>query len=175
MCIRDSAEAPYSKVRLFFRKTGSLAFLSHLDLIRLIPRVMRKAKVEMGFTRGYKAKPRMSFGPALALGATGWNEVVDVDLLLARSREDMEGTLTVAEREDMAREVLEALAPHTPPGMELTKARIVAPGEKRLGELIDGADYRVTLDREQAALTRDRLPGLMAQDSIMVELSLIHI
>ncbi|MGB1701250.1 MAG: TIGR03936 family radical SAM-associated protein, partial [Nannocystaceae bacterium] len=103
---KHNAEAPYSKVRLFFRKTGSLAFLSHLDLIRLIPRVMRKAKVEMGFTRGYKAKPRMSFGPALALGATGWNEVVDVDLLLARSREDMEGTLTVAEREDMAREVL---------------------------------------------------------------------
>jgi radical SAM-linked protein len=166
---KHNAEAPYSKVRLFFRKSGSLAFLSHLDLIRLIPRVMRKAKVEMGFTRGFKAKPRMSFGPALALGATGWNEVVDMDLLLPRSYEDMEGTVTAEDREQMAREVFAALTPHTPPGMELTMARIVAPGEKRLGELIDGAEYQVTLDVEQAERTRQRLPELMAQASIMVE------
>ncbi len=166
---KHNAEAPYSKVRLFFRKSGALAFLSHLDLIRLIPRVMRKAKVEMGFTRGYKAKPRMSFGPALALGATGWQEVVDLDLILPRSREDMEGTVSAEDRDQMAREVFTSLAPHTPPGMELTAARIVAPGEKRLGELIDGAEYRVSLDPAQAERARARVPELMARESIMVE------
>ena len=108
---KHNAEAPYSKVRLFFEKSGPLAFLSHLDLIRLIPRVMRKAGVEMGFTRGFKAKPRMSFGPALALGARGTHEVVDLDLLLERSREDMEGTLTVEERDSMAEALFARLGP----------------------------------------------------------------
>ena len=166
---KHNAEAPYSKVRLFFRKSGSLAFLSHLDLIRLIPRVMRKAKVEMGFSRGFKAKPRMSFGPALALGATGDQEVVDVDLLLPRSAEDMEGVLTAEDRATMAEEVLARLAPHTPPGMDLTGVRIVAPGEKRLGELVHGAEYRVVLDEAQYARVEATLAATLGKAEIMVE------
>lgn len=142
---KHNAEAPFSKVRLFFAKVGTLRFLSQLDLVRIIPRMFRRAGVEIGFSRGFSPQPRMSFGPALALGMGADEEVVDCDLLLARSAEDMAGALTADEREGIAGELLERLRPVAPPGMVLLGARIVAPGEKTLGELVAGADFAVDL------------------------------
>src|SRR5690606_9773357 len=58
---KHNAEAPYSKVRLFFAKRGTIRFLSQLDLVRIIPRMFRRAGIEMGFSRGFSPQPRMSF------------------------------------------------------------------------------------------------------------------
>jgi radical SAM family uncharacterized protein/radical SAM-linked protein len=146
---KHAAEAPYSKVRFFFAKRGTFRFLSQLDLVRIIPRMFRRAGIEMGFSRGFSPQPRMSFGPALALGMGANEEVLDCDLLLERSAEDMAGLLEDRDRQAMADALLERLRRATPPGMSLVDARIVAPGEKTLGELIAGADFAVELEAHQ--------------------------
>ncbi|MCA9700504.1 MAG: TIGR03936 family radical SAM-associated protein, partial [Myxococcales bacterium] len=129
---KQAAEAPFSKVRLFFAKRGTLRFLSHLDLIRIIPRMFRRAGIEMAFSRGFSPQPRMSFGPALALGMGADEEVLDCDLLLERSAQDMADLLDEAARQAIADALLERLRAAAPPGMEIVSARIVAPGELTL-------------------------------------------
>ncbi|HVH99440.1 MAG TPA: TIGR03960 family B12-binding radical SAM protein, partial [Enhygromyxa sp.] len=57
---KAAAEAPYSKVRFFFAKRGTFRFLSQLDLVRIIPRMFRRAGIEVGFSRGFSPQPRMS-------------------------------------------------------------------------------------------------------------------
>ncbi|HWM20218.1 MAG TPA: TIGR03936 family radical SAM-associated protein, partial [Ilumatobacteraceae bacterium] len=79
---KEAAEAPHSRLRLVFGKHGALRFLSHLDLLRIVPRMFRRAGVELGFTRGWNPVPRMTFGPALALGMAADEEVVDVDVVV---------------------------------------------------------------------------------------------
>jgi radical SAM family uncharacterized protein/radical SAM-linked protein len=154
---KHAAEAPFSKVRLFFAKRGSLRFLSQLDLVRIIPRMFRRGGVMMAFSRGFSPQPRMSFGPALALGMRADEDVLDCDLVLERSAEDMAGMLSEEQRQAIADELLERLRPAAPPGMVLLDARLVPPGEKTLGELVAGADFAVELAPEQLAGLRERV------------------
>jgi radical SAM-linked protein len=165
---KQAAEAPYSKVRFFFAKRGTFRFLSQLDLVRIIPRMFRRAGVQVGFSRGFSPQPRMSFGPALALGMGADEEVLDCDLLLDRSAEDMAGLLDDDERQAMADALLERLRDATPPGMILVDARIVAPGEKTLGELIAGADFAVELEPPQLDGLASRVAGLLASGDLQI-------
>lgn len=165
---KAAAEAPYSKVRLFFAKRGTLRFLSQLDLVRIIPRMFRRAGIEVGFSRGFSPQPRMSFGPALALGMGADEEVFDCDLLLERSVEDMAGLLDDDERQAIAEGLLERLRKAAPPGMILVDARIVAPGEQTLGELIAGADFVIELEPEQLDGLAQRVAGLLAGDPLQI-------
>ncbi|EDM74293.1 hypothetical protein PPSIR1_09301 [Plesiocystis pacifica SIR-1] len=168
---KHNAEAPYSKVRLFFAKVGTLRFMSQLDLVRIIPRMFRRAGIEMGFRRGFNPQPRMSFGPALALGMGADEEVVDCDLLLERSAEDMAGLLSAEERQAIADDVFARLQDSTPPGMVLLGARIVAPGEKTLGELVAGADFAIELSGLSAdarARLEARVGGLLAGEELTI-------
>lgn len=165
---KHNAEAPYSKVRLFFSKRGSIRFLSQLDLVRIIPRMFRRAGIEMGFSRGFSPQPRMSFGPALSLGMGADEEVIDCDLLLERSAEDMAGLLNDEDRQAIAATLLERLRGATPPGMTLVDARIVAPGERTLGELIAGADFVVELEDTQLPGLAERIESLLAKGNLQI-------
>jgi radical SAM family uncharacterized protein/radical SAM-linked protein len=166
---KASAEAPHSRLRLFFGKHGPMRFVGHLDLLRIFPRMFRRAGVEQAFSRGYNPVPRMTFGPALALGIAADEEVVDADILLPQSAEDLAGLLDGAQREVFAAELLERLRGVAPPGLEVVAARLVGPDEQKLGRLIEAADYTVELDPEQAEFLRTVLPQRLSQSSLVVE------
>jgi len=159
---KAAAESPFSRVRLFFGKSGPMCFMGHLDLMRVIPRMLRRAGLEAAFSRGFNPVPRMSFGPALALGVGALEEVAELDLLLPGAAEDMAGLWDEARREREAAALHERLAAVAPPGLTIVAARLVAPGERRIGELIVGADYSVAIGSEMAAEVAAALPGRLA-------------
>jgi radical SAM-linked protein len=70
-----------TKVRLRFAKCGDLRFLSHLDLMRCLERMLRRARVPIAATQGFNPRPKMTFGLALGLGIAARREVVDLELL----------------------------------------------------------------------------------------------
>jgi radical SAM-linked protein len=69
------------RFRLNFSKTGPAALLGHLDLIRELPRVVRRAGTRTAYSKGFHPKPEMSFGPALSLGVASLDEYLDVALI----------------------------------------------------------------------------------------------
>jgi hypothetical protein len=104
----------------------------------------------------------MTFGPALALGIAADAEVVDVDIVLPGSARDMADLMGSGERTALAADLLARLQKVAPPGLVLRHARLVEPGEVRLGQLVAAADYEVTLDPEHLALLRAELPVRLA-------------
>ncbi|NWF61326.1 MAG: TIGR03960 family B12-binding radical SAM protein [Fischerella sp.] len=68
------------KLRVWFGKQGDMAFVSHLDIMRLFDRVMRRSGLPIAFTGGYHPSPRISVALALPLGATSSGEIVDFEL-----------------------------------------------------------------------------------------------
>ncbi|MDY6782318.1 MAG: TIGR03936 family radical SAM-associated protein [Cyanobacteriota bacterium] len=68
------------RFRVKFGKLGELRLLSHLDLVRLFDRVVRRASLPIAFTNGYHPGPRIAIASALSLGMTSGGEVVDFEL-----------------------------------------------------------------------------------------------
>jgi len=68
------------RLRLRLGKRGDMALISHLDLVRLLDRAVRRAALPVSFSGGYHPSPRISPANALPLGATSSAELVDFEL-----------------------------------------------------------------------------------------------
>jgi radical SAM family uncharacterized protein/radical SAM-linked protein len=68
------------RLRVTVGKQGDLALISHLDVVRLLDRAVRRAAIPIAFTGGYHPGPRISPANALPLGATSSGEIVDFEL-----------------------------------------------------------------------------------------------
>ncbi len=119
--------SPPERYRLSYAKKGPSALLGHLDFIRELPRVIRRAGVRTAYTAGFHPKPDMSFGPALALGIASLDEYVDVKLIDA------------PESEDLVRRLNQASAG----GIEFLGAARLGPEDPGLSKIIDSASYVV--------------------------------
>ncbi len=84
------------RFRLSFAKTGPAALLGHLDLIRELPRVIRRAGAKTAYSKGFHPKPEMSFGPALSLGVASVDEYLDVKLIDAPAPAELLSRLNLA-------------------------------------------------------------------------------
>lgn len=68
------------KVRFRFQKTGSAAFISHLDLMRTLGRALSRAEIPAAKTNGFNPHAYISIPCALSLGYEGWFEMADIGL-----------------------------------------------------------------------------------------------
>ncbi|MBT3981077.1 MAG: TIGR03960 family B12-binding radical SAM protein [Bacteriovoracaceae bacterium] len=66
------------KYRINFSKIGSISFISHLDLQKVMARIFRRANIEVSKSNGFNKRPLISFGPALTLGVSSLSEFFDV-------------------------------------------------------------------------------------------------
>lgn len=71
---------PYTTVRIKFRKVGHLQYISHLDLVRTMQKVLKRAKLPLWYTEGFNPKPKMTFSPPLSTGVESETEFLDVRL-----------------------------------------------------------------------------------------------
>ena len=67
-------------VRVVFSKTGRARFISHLDLMRTMTRVMRRAEIPLWYTEGFNRHPYLTFAAPLPLGQEGLHETMDLRL-----------------------------------------------------------------------------------------------
>lgn len=56
------------KIRIIFSKTGNMRFISHLDLMRLFQRAVRRAGLPVAMTKGFSPHLKISITRALKLG-----------------------------------------------------------------------------------------------------------
>ncbi|MCL2513552.1 MAG: TIGR03936 family radical SAM-associated protein [Oscillospiraceae bacterium] len=66
------------EVRFFFNKKGAAAFISHLDLNRLMTRAINRAKLPVWYTEGFNPHPFISFALPLPLGVESERDVFDI-------------------------------------------------------------------------------------------------
>jgi radical SAM family uncharacterized protein/radical SAM-linked protein len=117
------------RYRLRYTKLGRVAYLGHLDLIRHLPRIFRRAGVELYYSEGFHPKPELSFGPALGLGIPSLGEVLDVKL---------------AEAPD-ADELVRRLEAVTLEGVELREGVALREDDRALGRVLTASEYAALL------------------------------
>lgn len=64
--------------RLIYKKDSSTRFLGHLDMMNVLLRALRTARVPLAFSAGCRPHPLVSFGPPLSLGIAARAELLDV-------------------------------------------------------------------------------------------------
>jgi len=106
--------------RVRYTKLGRVAYLGHLDLVRHLPRIFRRAGLEIFYSIGFHPKPELSFGPALGLGIPSLGELADVKLV-----DDLP-----------AEEVARRLARVSLEGIEILDVARVGEGDRALGRVL---------------------------------------
>ena len=67
-------------LRFKFKKTGKLQYISHLDLVRTMHKVIVRAKLPLWYTEGFNPKPKMVFAAPLSIGTESVCEFMDIRL-----------------------------------------------------------------------------------------------
>lgn len=151
--------------RAVYTKLQRAQYLGHSDLIRTLPRIVRRAGLQAYYSQGYHPKPVMVFGPALSLGIPSFGEVMDFQLV-----EDLP-----------AAQVLERLNEVCTEGIQFIQLEKTVPGSKSLAKVINGGDYLVGIapetlmgvcqvreDKVQENL-QQRIELLLSSDELQVE------
>ncbi len=120
------------RIRVWFGKIGEMALVSHLDLVRLFDRVVRRAAIPISFTGGFHPGPRISIANALSLGATSSGEIVDFELTKVMDLETFKQQLT-------------AQLPADLPVYQVEEIPLNAPAATRV---LEKAEYLLTFNSE---------------------------
>jgi len=131
------AQAASRRYRLRYTKAGQAAYLAHLDLVRHLPRIFRRAGLDIAYSHGFHPKPGLCYGPALGLGVPSLGELLDVKL---------SDDLTPAE-------LLRRLNAVSLPGVEFLAAAALQEGDPALGRILARAQYAVLLPEGASATT----------------------
>jgi len=73
------------RLRVRFRRGNELKFISHLDVMRLWIRALRRARISVVYSEGFSPHPRISLAVPLSVGMTGESEFMDVTVDKATS------------------------------------------------------------------------------------------
>jgi len=165
--LEGAGQGPKRKLRLAYRKLGRMALSGHLDLVRILPRILRRADVPLWYTEGFHPKPEMLFTPALPLGYASLAEHVDVSIRAE--------TLDGRDPEDVATEILGRLRDKTFAGIEWTGATVLGAQDPPLSKIVDEAVYVAGLPRhtlEAVGLAdlddlRERVAARRASDDLV--------
>lgn len=70
-----------SRIRIKYIKGEQVKYISHLDILRTLNRVLKRAELPVAYSQGYNPHPLVSFGLPLSVGVTSEAEYADIDLI----------------------------------------------------------------------------------------------
>ena len=118
------------RLRLRFGRGEELKFLSHLDLMRLWERALRRAGLPLAYSEGFTPHPRISLAAPLSVGVTSQAELMDVFL----SRWASPHSLVAQAKRQL------------PDGLDLLEAWPVGLNVPSLQSQVRFAEYKVEID-----------------------------
>ena len=140
------------RLRLTFAHGESLRWISHLDVVRLWERALRRTGLPVAYTHGYNPQLRIQFAAALPTGCFGRAEVADLWM----------------EKAVLPQEAAILIRAQLPPGMELLDVQEVDVHLPSLQSLLRAAEWRVAVDAMDLPWEEleQRISCLLAADSL---------
>jgi radical SAM-linked protein len=121
------------RLRLKFSRGEELKFLSHLDLMRLWERALRRAELPLAYSEGFSPHPQIALAAPLSVGVTSQAELMDVSL-----------SRWVPPQSFMAQ-----VSKQLPCGIDLLEAWPVGPKAPSLQSQVRFIEYKVEVEVEQ--------------------------
>jgi len=107
-----------------------MKYISHLDIMRLFQRALKRTDIKLKYSEGYSPHPKMSIAQPLSLGYTSLGEYIELE-----TKEDF-STDTIIERLNSA----------MPPGVLITRCTELKENRK-VSALIVAASYTIGLGK----------------------------
>lgn len=145
--------AVYS-IRVRFTRGEVVKFISHLDLMKVFERAIRRSGLPIAYSQGFNPHPQMVFGLPLSVGVTSDGEYADFELVQEMKPEQF--------MEELNRSLPEAIR-ITAADVKHIKANIMA--------TISGADYMMDIFMNEMIsfdAATEKLEMLMNKDYIKV-------
>ncbi len=142
-------------VRLRFSKHGPVRFISHRDVARAFERAFRIAELPLAFSSGFSPHPKVSFGPALAVGYESDAEYLDLELTRA------------VDLAWLAPAITDAL----PEGMDVLGIAALADRAPSLQESIEVLGYRVDCTGIDPEVLARSVAELLARECLEIPVS----
>ena len=114
------------RLRVKFSKGKELRFISHLDLIRLLIRAIRRTDIPIAYSKGHRPRPKISFSPPIPVGMTAKEDYFDIWL-----------------ERPMGIEFIDILNKALPSGIEILEVHPIYGKEESLTSRFKSAIYRV--------------------------------
>ena len=99
--VQLTPQHPYVTLRLKFKKVGSLQYISHLDLVRTMSKIITRAQLPLWYTEGFNPKPKMIFAAPLSIGTESVCEFMDLRLIDDISPEEAKARLNANMTDEM--------------------------------------------------------------------------
>lgn len=139
-----------NRLRVRFRRGDSVKFISHLDIIRLWHRALRRAGIDIAYSEGFNPHPRISLAAPLALGVTSEAELMDI----------------FTNRHISPHSFTSLLERQLPPGIEILQVCLVAPTMPALQSQVRFAEYNVDVAGKADDVTA-AIASLLAKESLL--------
>lgn len=146
------------KIRIKFRKYGTMKFIGHLDVMRYFQKAIRRAEVNIRYSEGFSPHQIMSFAAPLGVGITSNGEYVDIEV---------HSTGTTAE-------MLERLNAVMAEGFEIAEYKLLPDTATNAMSSVAAADYTLTFrpgyepEEESAEEWFKKLTAFFDQPQVMV-------
>ena len=137
-------------LRVKFFKKGNLQYISHLDLVRTMMKVIVRSGLPLKYTEGFNPKPKLTFAAPLSIGTESLAEFMDIRLFEKMDTDEAVRALNANMAPEM--QAIEAYYPDT-----------------RLTNLA-WLSYRISIDTlGDAAENAKKCESVFSKDQILVE------
>lgn len=117
------------KIRIKFRKWGSMKFIGHLDMMRYFQKAIRRAGIDICYSEGFSPHQIMSFAAPLGVGITSDGEYFDIEVNSSPSTEA----------------AIKALNETMVEGVEVTGYVMLPDHAKTAMSIVAAADYKLSV------------------------------
>ena len=141
-------------IRLKFTKGNEVKYISHLDLMRVFQRAIRRTGIPISYSIGFNPHQEISFGAPLSLGVTSAAEYVDFRL---------------AEKMDVE-EIINRLNSSMPEGIRILGGIKLGENPKSAMSVVSHSRYKIRtiIENVTAEALNKSIEDFAAQESIKV-------
>lgn len=148
------------KVRIKYTKSGHLKFIGHLDVMRYFQKAVKRAGLDIAYSKGFSPHQLMSFAAPLALGVTSEGEYFDAEFN------------SLVSSEEFVRRFNEQMVE----GMAVNDVILLPDNAKNSMSIVAASDYRITiLDKEEDEMLSDRRTKLLEASGHLLEKETIEV
>jgi radical SAM-linked protein len=128
-----------ANIRTKFRRSDEVKFISHLDLMKVFERAIRRARLPIAYSQGFNPHPGMVFGLPLSVGVTSDAEYGDFE---------------ITDDELSVNEFVERLNAQLPQGLEILSAK-VRQAKQNIMAMIAASEYVVVVGTKSDCTEKD--------------------
>lgn len=140
-------------LRLRFARRGKIKFISYLDQVEIIKRVLRMSFLPVCYTLGFNPQIKMSLGIPIPVGYESNSEYVDVEL---RDKVKIEDVIKIVNN-------------HLPEGMSLMSAKIFSLPLNKISAISNIANVAEYIIKSQQPFSCEKLQEFLSLRSLIIE------